>query len=174
MGELATLEESGWKPDERARQYARDHGHDPDEIWQRFSSYWNYGGGEGKKKKDWKKTFTNWCLNETKRDRRRANGTYGERNPQRQLDRHCIFSSRPEVLVGGRVFGYVELRKIRRTVLAGNPVYDPEWTAFKKWQEQGNDTEIRLPPQPAQPPTPEERAAVKRGFEELKQRLRGD
>ena len=64
-----------------------------------------------------------------------------------------------EVMIGGRVFRYSDLAKIKREIQIGQPIYDPEWTAFKQWQEAGNWTDIRLPPEPAQPPTAEERAA---------------
>lgn len=75
------------------------------------------------------------------------------------LGYHTLSSTKHEVMVGGRVFRFQELSQIKRAILAGNPIYDPEYTAFRKWQEAGNWTDIKLPPEPAQPPTAEERAA---------------
>lgn len=75
------------------------------------------------------------------------------------LGYHTLPEPKHEVLVGGRVFRYTELSKIKTAILAGNPIYDPDYTAFRLWQEAGNWTDIKLPPEPAQPPTPEERAA---------------
>lgn len=72
---------------------------------------------------------------------------------------HTAVAPRHEVLVNGRIYRFLELNKIRRAIIAGNSIYDPDWTAFKKWQEAGNWTDIKLPPEPAQPPTKEERAA---------------
>ena len=80
---------------------------------------------------------------------------------------HTTANPKHEVMVGGRIFRFTELAKIKRAILAGNPIYDPEWTAFRLWQEAGNWTDIKLPPAPAQPPTPEERAAY---IEKMKER----
>lgn len=84
-----------------------------------------------------------------------------------QLAAPAVMPTTPKVLVGGIVFGYVELSKIRSAIVAGRRIEPIEWEAFKKWQELGNWTEVRLPLKPEPLPSPEERRAC---IEDLQKR----
>lgn len=86
------------------------------------------------------------------------------------LGYHTLSNPRYEVVVGGSIYRFPELSKIKRDILAGRPVFDPDWTAFKKWQEAGNWIDIKLPPEPARLPTKEEREASSRKWMEMKER----
>jgi hypothetical protein len=81
---LATTLPEDWRPDESNRDYARDRGLDPDEMFPEFHNYWCYEKGKNVKRVDWSLTWKERCRTLEKRQGRngqaRSNGHYARDN----------------------------------------------------------------------------------------------
>jgi hypothetical protein len=53
-----------WQPTEEQRRFATDWGLDPDVTANLFRNHWLAKTGAGATKKDWNRTWQNWCMND--------------------------------------------------------------------------------------------------------------
>ena len=122
---LQTLEESGWEPSEELLKLVSQLGLEPIETWKKFHWYWTIGAGDGKKKKDWRRTFLNWAKTEA-----------GPTVKKQEV-------SGP-IRLGGIEYNFMDMLRFREDIRHGREEYitKDEWKAIKRYVEKNGETRL--------------------------------
>lgn len=160
---LTTLEESGFKPDESDFEYGAAHVDDPHQVYRQFHLYWTVGGGDGKKKADWRRALQTWYRTEATKGRRFGNGRFGgnrtdensSSKPRRPIPWERLekdtFTGRPYCYVDNQRWEFLEAQRLAGRKNGRWPLTDAEKEVLWRFGF-GEEFSSMFEPKAADPP----------------------